>query len=135
ESVIAAAFDVAKRLFGITFEEQKGVPGWHEDVRTFIVRNADGSRRGLFLADYFNRPSKRSGAWMSALQSGYKLGSGQEPIIYNVCNFAKPSAGKPALLSVDDARTLFHEFGHALHGLLSNVTWPSIAGTSVSRDF
>ncbi|GGA56759.1 peptidyl-dipeptidase Dcp [Nitratireductor aestuarii] len=135
EGVITAAFDVAKRLFGLTFEEQKGIPGWHEDVRTFIVRNADGSRRGLFLADYFNRPSKRSGAWMSALQSGYKLGDGQEPIIYNVCNFAKPSAGKPALLSVDDARTLFHEFGHALHGMLSNVTWPSISGTSVSRDF
>lgn len=135
DSVIAAAFDVAKKLFGLTFEEQKGIPAWHEDVRVFIVRNADGSRRGLFLADYFNRPSKRSGAWMSALQSGYKLGEGEEPIIYNVCNFAKPPAGQPALLSVDDARTLFHEFGHALHGLLSDVTWPSIAGTSVSRDF
>jgi len=135
EGVISAAFDVANRLFGLTFEEQANIPGWHEDVRTFIVRNADGSRRGLFLADYFNRPTKRSGAWMSALKSGYKLGSGEEPIIYNVMNFAKPPAGKPALLSVDDARTLFHEFGHALHGLLSEVTWPSIAGTSVARDF
>ncbi len=135
ENVIAASFDVANRLFGLTFEEQKGVPAWHEDVRTFIVRNADGSQRGLFLADYFNRPSKRSGAWMSGLQSGYRLGAGKTPIIYNVMNFAKPPKGTPALLSVDEARTLFHEFGHALHGLLSDVTWPSISGTSVSRDF
>ncbi|WP_048647324.1 M3 family metallopeptidase [Nitratireductor soli] len=135
ENIIAAAFDVAGRLFGLTFEEQKGVAAWHEDVRVFTVRNADGSTRGVFLADYFNRPSKRSGAWMSALQSGYKLGEGQTPIIYNVMNFAKPPKGRPALLSVDEARTLFHEFGHALHGLLTEVTWPSISGTSVSRDF
>ena len=135
ENVIAAAFDVAHRLFGLTFEELKGVPAWHEDVRTFAVCNADGTRRGLFLADYFNRPSKRSGAWMSALQSGYRLGEGKSPIIYNVMNFAKPPKGQTALLSVDEARTLFHEFGHALHGLLSEVTWPSISGTSVSRDF
>ncbi len=135
ENVIAAAFDVAHRLFGLTFEELKAVPAWHEDVRTFIVRNADGSTRGLFMADYFNRPSKRSGAWMSALQSGYRLGEGKSPIIYNVMNFAKPPKGRSALLSVDEARTLFHEFGHALHGLLSDVTWPSISGTSVSRDF
>ncbi len=135
ENVIAASFDVAHRLFGLTFEELKAVPAWHEDVRTFIVRNADGSTRGLFMADYFNRPSKRSGAWMSALQSGYRLGEGKSPIIYNVMNFAKPPKGRPALLSVDEARTLFHEFGHALHGLLSDVTWPSISGTSVSRDF
>lgn len=135
ENVIAASFDVAHRLFGLTFEELKAVPAWHEDVRTFIARNADGSTRGLFMADYFNRPSKRSGAWMSALQSGYRLGEGKSPIIYNVMNFAKPPKGRPALLSVDEARTLFHEFGHALHGLLSDVTWPSISGTSVSRDF
>ncbi|MBY8916381.1 M3 family metallopeptidase [Nitratireductor sp. L1-7-SE] len=135
ENVIAASFDVAHRLFGLTFEELKAVPAWHEDVRTFIVRNADGSTRGLFMADYFNRPSKRSGAWMSALQSGYRLGEGKSPIIYNVMNFAKPPKGRPALLSIDEARTLFHEFGHALHGLLSDVTWPSISGTSVSRDF
>ncbi|MCR4266937.1 M3 family metallopeptidase [Nitratireductor sp. ZSWI3] len=135
ENVIAAAFDVANRLFGLTFEEQEGVVAWHEDVRSFIVRNAGGSARGVFLADYFNRPSKRSGAWMSALQSGYRLGTGKAPVIYNVMNFAKPPKGRPALLSMDEARTLFHEFGHALHGLLSDVTWPSIAGTSVARDF
>ncbi|WP_159589381.1 M3 family metallopeptidase [Chelativorans xinjiangense] len=135
ENVIAAAFDVAHRLFGLTFEEQKGIAAWHEDVRAFTVKNGDGTTRGVFLADYFNRPSKRSGAWMSALQSGFKLGRGQKPIVYNVMNFAKPPKGKPAPLSVDDARTLFHEFGHALHGLLSDVTWPSISGTAVARDF
>ncbi|WP_028032369.1 M3 family metallopeptidase [Chelativorans sp. J32] len=135
ENVVTAAFDVANRLFGLTFEEQRGIAAWHEDVRVFKVKNADGSERGVFLADYFNRPSKRSGAWMSSLQSGHKLGLGEKPIIYNIMNFAKPPKGKPALLSVDDARTLFHEFGHALHGLLSDVTWPSIAGTSVARDF
>ncbi|MBN9071928.1 MAG: M3 family metallopeptidase [Rhizobiales bacterium] len=135
ERVIEACFDVAGRLFGLGFEEKQGVPAWHEDVRTFVVRNGDGSERGVFLADYFNRPSKRSGAWMSALQSGYKLGKGSKPIIYNIMNFAKPPAGQPALLSVDEARTLFHEFGHALHGMLTEATWPSISGTSVSRDF
>ncbi|WP_367717070.1 M3 family metallopeptidase [Nitratireductor sp. GISD-1A_MAKvit] len=135
DNIIAASFDVANRLFGLTFEEVEDVPAWHEDVRTFIVRNGDGTKRGLFMADYFNRPSKRSGAWMSALQSGYRLGAGKMPVIYNVMNFAKPPKGRPALLSVDEARTLFHEFGHALHGLLSDVTWPSISGTSVSRDF
>jgi peptidyl-dipeptidase Dcp len=104
-------------------------------VRVFEVKNGDGSHRATFLADYFNRPSKRSGAWMSSLESGYGLGSGASPIIYNVMNFAKPPKGQPALLSMDDARTLFHEFGHALHGMLSDVTWPSVSGTSVSRDF
>ena len=135
ERVIEACFDVAQRLFGLTFVEKHGIPAWHEDVRVFAVRNADGSERGLFLADYFARPSKRSGAWMSSLQSGYRLGDGSTPIIYNIMNFAKPPAGEPALLSVDEAKTLFHEFGHALHGMLTEVTWPSVAGTSVSRDF
>ncbi len=135
DNVIAACFDVATRLFGITFEEKKGIAAWHPDVRTFVVKNADGSERGLFLADHFARPSKRSGAWMSSLQSGYRLGDGAVPVIYNIMNFAKPPAGEAALLSVDEAKTLFHEFGHALHGLLTDVTWPSVSGTSVSRDF
>ncbi len=135
DRIIDACFDVANRLFGISIEEKKGVPLWHPDARAFVVRNADGSERGLFLADYFARPSKRSGAWMSSLRSGYKLGHGSKPIIYNIMNFAKPPAGQSALLSVDEARTLFHEFGHALHGMLTDVTWPSVAGTSVSRDF
>lgn len=135
ENIIAASFDVATRLFGITFEEVKDIPAWHPEVRTFTVRDADGSALAVFQADYFARPSKRSGAWMSALQSGYDLGAGSSPIIYNIMNFARPPAGEPALLSLDDAKTLFHEFGHALHGMLTDVTWPSISGTSVSRDF
>ncbi|RWC23551.1 MAG: peptidase M3 [Mesorhizobium sp.] len=135
DRIIDACFDVATRLFGITFEEKKGIAAWHPDARVFVVKNADGSERGLFLADYFARPSKRSGAWMSALQSGYHLGHGSKPVIYNIMNFAKPPVGEPALLSVDEAKTLFHEFGHALHGMLTDVTWPSVAGTSVSRDF
>lgn len=134
-NIIAASFDVAGRLFGLKFEEQPQAKAWHEDARVWTILNADGSQRGLFIGDYFNRPSKRSGAWMSALRSQHKLGAGQQPIIYNVMNFAKPAAGQPALLSLDDARTLFHEFGHALHGMLSDVTWPSVSGTSVYRDF
>lgn len=136
ENVIAACFDVAHRLFGITLHEQKDVKAYHPDVRTFAVKDKKGKDLGTFLGDYFARPSKRSGAWMSAFQSQHKLASGksgkQKPIIYNVMNFAK---GDPTLLSLDDACTLFHEFGHALHGLLSNVTHPSVAGTSVSRDW
>ncbi|MFZ1773121.1 MAG: M3 family metallopeptidase [Rhizobiaceae bacterium] len=135
ERIIAACFDVASRLFGLSFTERKDVAGWHDDVRTFEVRDPDGSLRAIFLADYFARPSKRSGAWMSALQSARKLASPLAPIIYNIMNFAKPAEGQPALLSLDEARTLFHEFGHALHGMLSDVTWPSLSGTAVSRDF
>ena len=135
EQIVAACFDVATRLFGVSFAEKENIPAWHPDVRVFEVLNADGSRRGLFLADYFARPSKRSGAWMSALQSGYKLGHGSSPIIYNIMNFAKPPEGEPALLSLDEAKTLFHEFGHALHGMLTEAYWPSQSGTSVSRDF
>jgi peptidyl-dipeptidase Dcp len=135
DRIIDACFDVATRLFGLTFEERKGVAAWHEDVRVFEVKNADGSHRATFLADYFNRSSKRSGAWMSSLEVGDKLDGVTSPIVYNVMNFAKPPKGQPALLSMDDARTLFHEFGHALHGMLSEATWPSVAGTGVSRDF
>jgi peptidyl-dipeptidase Dcp len=140
EKIIDACFDVANRLFGITAIEKKGIAGYHPDVRVFEIRDAEGRLVALFLGDYFARGSKRSGAWMSAFQSQHKLPlkngkSGEMPIIYNVCNFAKPAEGKPALLSLDDARTLFHEFGHALHGMLSDVTYPSVSGTAVSRDF
>ena len=135
ENVIAACFDVANRLFGLTFEEKQGIAAWHPDVRVFEVKNADGTHRAVFLADYFNRPSKRSGAWMSSLRGGWSLGEGSTPIIYNVMNFARAPKGEAALLSVDEAHTLFHEFGHALHGMLSEVTWPSVSGTGVSRDF
>ena len=140
DRIIAACFEVAGRLFGIRIEERRGIPAYHPDVRVFEVTDADSKRVGIFLGDYFNRPSKRSGAWMSAFQRQDSLAregtpGGAEPIIYNVMNFARPAPGKPALLSLDDARTLFHEFGHALHGLLSSVTYPSVSGTSVSRDF
>jgi len=140
EKVIEACFDVAGRLFGITAVEVKGVPAYHPDVRVFEIHDKDGALKALFLGDYFARSSKRSGAWMSSFQSQHKLTlkngmKGELPIIYNVCNFAKPAEGKPALLSLDDARTLFHEFGHALHGMLSDVTYPSVAGTGVARDF
>ncbi|MFK0334487.1 M3 family metallopeptidase [Rhizobium sp. NPDC090275] len=140
EKIIDACFDVAGRLFGIHAVEKKGVAAYHPDVRVFEIRDRDEKLVAMFLGDYFARSSKRSGAWMSAFQSQHKLplkngAEGELPIIYNVCNFAKPAEGKPALLSLDDARTLFHEFGHALHGMLSNVTYPSVSGTGVSRDF
>ena len=140
DNIIAAAFDVANRLFGITVEEREGLKAYHPDVRVFEVKNADGSHRAVFIGDYFARPSKRSGAWMSGFRGQHKLtnedgSEGAAPIIVNVMNFAKAPAGQPTLLSMDDARTLFHEFGHALHGLLSNVTYPSVSGTSVARDF
>ncbi|MDN5926948.1 MAG: M3 family metallopeptidase [Hyphomicrobiales bacterium] len=135
DHVIEACFDVAGRLFGLAFEEKKGIAAWHPDVRVFEVRDAGGSYRATFLADHFARPSKRSGAWMSSLQSGYRLGEGARPVIYNIMNFARPAKGEQALLSLDEARTLFHEFGHALHGMLTDVIWPSVAGTSVARDF
>ena len=135
DNIITASFDVANRLFGITVEEHKGVAAYHPDVRTFEVKNSDGSHRAVFLADYFARSSKRSGAWMSGFQGQHKLNDGETPIIINVMNFAKAPEGEQTLLSLDDARTLFHEFGHALHGILSDVTYPSVSGTSVARDF
>lgn len=135
DNIIAAAFDVATRLFGLTFKARPDLSAYHPDVRVFEVSDAGGAHVGLFLGDYFARPSKRSGAWMSQYRGQKKLGGAERPIIVNVCNFAKPSAGQPALLSFDDARTLFHEFGHGLHGLMSDVTYPSLAGTAVSRDF
>ena len=140
EKIIDACFDVAERLFGVRAIEKKDVPVYHPDVRVFEIRDRDDKLVAMFLGDYFARSSKRSGAWMSAYQSQHRLplpnGSvGEIPIVYNVCNFAKPAEGKPALLSLDDARTLFHEFGHGLHGMLSDVTYPSVSGTGVSRDF
>ncbi len=135
DSMIAASFHVANKLFGLTFAERTDVPVYHPDVRVFEVKGRDGKHVGLFLADYFARPSKRSGAWMSGFRDGERLKGNIRPIIVNVLNFAKGTAGEPTLLSFDDARTLFHEFGHGLHGLLSDVTYPSLAGTSVAHDF
>lgn len=140
EKMIEGAFHTASTLFGLTFRAVEDVSAYHPDVRIFEVLNADGQRMALFMADYFARPSKRSGAWMSSFQDQHKLAGeardeAQIPMVVNVMNFAKAAPGEPVLITMDDARTLFHEFGHALHGMLSDVTYPSLSGTSVSRDF
>jgi peptidyl-dipeptidase Dcp len=130
DAMIAAAFDSAWRLFGLEFRPLN-VALYHPDARAWEVTRG-GSHVAVFVGDYFARGSKRSGAWCSAMRSQRKLGGDVRPIVVNVCNFAK---GDPCLLSYDDARTLFHEFGHALHQMLSDVTYGSISGTSVARDF
>lgn len=135
DRIIAAAFDTAKRLFGLSFAERTDLPRYHPGVCAWEVSDKAGQHVGIFLGDYFARPSKRSGAWMSVFRGQQKLRGEIRPIVVNVMNFSRGAEGEPALLSMDDARTLFHEFGHALHGLLSDVTYPSIAGTSVSTDF
>jgi peptidyl-dipeptidase Dcp len=135
DRMIEAAFHTAGRLFGLTFRPRKDVAAWHPDVRVWEVRGRGDAPIGLFFGDYFARPSKRSGAWMTSLRDQEKLLGEVQPHIVNVCNFAKAADGEPTLLSFDDAHTLFHEFGHALHGLLSNVTYPEIAGTNVATDF
>jgi peptidyl-dipeptidase Dcp len=135
ERIIEAAFHTANRLFGLNFERRDGIPVWHEDVRVWEVRDAQGRHRGLFFGDYFARSSKHSGAWMTSLREQEKLTGDTRPLIVNVMNFSKTGEGEPTLLSYDDARTLFHEFGHALHGLLSDVTYPMISGTNVLTDW
>jgi peptidyl-dipeptidase Dcp len=135
EQIIEAAFYTANRLFGLTFAPRADVPVWHPEVRVWEVRDAAGRHRGLFFGDYFARASKHSGAWMTTLRDQEKLRGDIHPLVINVMNFSKARAGEPTLLSFDDAKTLFHEFGHALHGLLSDVTYPLIAGTSVLRDW
>ncbi len=134
DKMVEAAFETAHRLFGLSFTPA-AVPLYHPDARAWEVKDAEGRHVGLFVGDYFARSSKHSGAWMTSLRDQEKLIGDIHPIILNVCNFSKPAAGEKALLSFDDARTLFHEFGHGLHGLLSNVTYPLLAGTSVSSDF
>jgi peptidyl-dipeptidase Dcp len=132
DRMIEAAFGVAGRLFGLEFRPlDVAVP--HPDVKAFEVTR-DGEHLAVFMGDYFARGSKRSGAWCSTMRSQSKAAD-QRPIVVNTCNFAKPEPGKPALLSYDDARTLFHEFGHALHQILSDVRYESLSGTSVARDF
>ncbi len=140
--VVQAAFDCAQRLFGLRFTARGDIPVYHPDVKAYEVHNARGELTGIFLQDNYARTTKRSGAWMSSLrwQTRNVTGTGsaavaQLPVILNNNNFAKGSAGEPTLLSLDDARTLFHEFGHALHGLLSNVTYERLSGTQVLRDF
>lgn len=135
DNIRGAAFDVAHRLFGLDFEEVQGLDLYHPDVRAFEVKDAQGRHVALFLADDFARSSKRSGAWMSNFRGQDKLEGDKRPVVVNVLNIAKPGEGQPVLLSIDEARTLFHEFGHALHGMLSNVTYRRISGTSVPTDF
>jgi peptidyl-dipeptidase Dcp len=134
DNIIAAAFYTAGRLFGLAFEEVKGLKLYSGDVRVWRVKR-DGADVGLFLGDYFGRPGKKSGAWMGSLRDQQRLTGDVKPIIVNVLSLAKAPEGQPTLLSLDDARTIFHEFGHALHGLLSNVTYPTLSGTHVERDF
>ena len=135
DKMIEAAFFAAGRLFGLSFVERFDIPLYHRDVRSWTVLGRDGSSVALFIGDYFARPSKRSGAWMSAFRKQEKLDGVVLPIIVNVLNLAKAPDGEAPLLSFDEARTLFHEFGHALHGMLSNLTYPLISGTSVATDF
>jgi peptidyl-dipeptidase Dcp len=134
DKVVDAAFYTAGRLFGLTFKLRDDIAGYHPDVQVWEVER-EGKTIGLFYGDFFARPGKRSGAWMTSFRDQHKLDGGQLPLIVNTCNFMKPPEGEPALLSLDEARTVFHEMGHGLHGLLSDVTYPRISGTSVVRDF
>jgi peptidyl-dipeptidase Dcp len=137
ERMVEAVFDCAGRLFGLRFVLQPGVRAYHPDVKVYEVRSADDALVGVFLHDNYARPTKRSGAWMSSYRDQSRNGApgGVLPIVVNNNNFAKGAPGEPTLLSFDDARTLFHEFGHGLHGLLSNVDFERLSGTSVLRDF
>jgi peptidyl-dipeptidase Dcp len=127
-------FYAANKLYGITFKERKDIPVYQTDVRVFDVFDKDGSQLGMIYFDYFKRDNKSGGAWMSNMMEQSKL-IGTKPVVYNVANFPKPAPGQPALLSFDDVTTMFHEFGHALHGLFANETYPTLSGTSVARDF
>lgn len=127
-------FFAANQLYGITFKERNDLPVYQEDVKVFEVFDEDGSPLSLFYTDYFKRDNKNGGAWMSNMVNQSKL-LGTKPVIYNVCNFQKPAKGQPALISFDDVTTLFHEFGHALHGIFANQQYPTLSGTDVARDF
>jgi peptidyl-dipeptidase Dcp len=134
DGMVAALMETTTKLFGLTFHLRTDVPVYAPGVRVWEVREADGKKVGLFYADWFARDTKQPGAWMNSLREQSAL-LGQTPIVVNNCNYTPPVEGQRALISLDDSRTLFHEFGHALHGLLSNVRYPSLSGTAVSRDF
>ena len=127
-------FFAANKLYGLTFKERKDIPVYHPDVRVFDVFDSDGKTLALFYADYFKRDNKQGGAWMDQFVDQSAL-TGWKPVVFNVANFTKPAAGQPALLTYDDVSTMFHEFGHALHGMFSNVQYPLLSGTNVPRDF
>lgn len=136
ENVIDGVFMVATNLYGLQFEERTDIPKYHEDVKVFEVKESDGTHVGILNTDYFPRPSKRGGAWMNSLRKQSKIrGKNITPVIINVGNFSKPTADKPSLITLEEVGTLFHEFGHALHGLLSDCTYEMLSGTAVSRDF
>jgi peptidyl-dipeptidase Dcp len=135
ERMLEAAFDTAHRLFGLTFVERPDIAAYHRDVRTFEVRGRDDRLIGIFLSDNFARPTKRGGAWMNDYRAQSRVAGETLPIVVNNNNFAKAPPGEATLLSADDARTLFHEFGHGLHGLLSQVTYERLSGTRVLKDF
>uniref|UniRef100_UPI003F9A1336 M3 family metallopeptidase n=1 Tax=Rhodoblastus sp. TaxID=1962975 RepID=UPI003F9A1336 len=135
ENMIAAAFYCAERLFGLRFVPRLDLPAYHPDVRVFEVLDRHGRHLALFMGDYYARTGKRSGAWMSNFRGQRKLGGEMRPIVVNVMNFSKPSPGSAALLSLSEVTTLFHEFGHALHGMLSDVVYPSMSGTATPTDF
>jgi peptidyl-dipeptidase Dcp len=135
ESVLVnGVFFAAEKLYGLTFKERSDLVGYHPEARVFEVFNEDGSTVGLYLGDFYTRDSKRGGAWMNSLVKQNKL-LGQKPVVVNNMNISKPPQGEVTLLSYDETTTLFHEFGHAIHGLLSNVTYPRVSGTAVQRDF
>ena len=132
--LVNGVFYAAHRAYGLSFKERRDIPTYHKDMRVFEVIDKDGKPLALWYCDYFRRPTKRGGAWMSsfAKQSKYRK---QQPIIYNVCNYAKAPEGQPTLVTWDEVTTMFHEFGHALHGILSNCEYNSLSGTAVARDF
>ena len=136
EKVLDGAFTIAERLFGITFNEIFDIEKYHEEVRTFEVKDKNNELVAIFYADFFPRKGKRNGAWMTSFKSQYVLNNNNErPHISNVCNFTRPTATKPSLLTFNEVTTLFHEFGHGLHGILANTIYPSLSGTSVFWDF
>jgi peptidyl-dipeptidase Dcp len=136
EKVLQGVFNVTSKLYGIQFVERNDIPTYHPDVKVIEVKEATGKHIAILFADYYPRDSKRSGAWMNSFRKQSNIGNNFiTPVIGNVGNFSKPTADKPSLLSLDEVNTLFHEFGHALHGLLSNAVYPSVSGTSVPRDF
>src|SRR5690606_11538923 len=127
-------FYAATKLYGITFKQRTDIPTYHPDVLVYELFEEDGTPLGLFYGDFYARDSKRGGAWMSNFVTQSLL-LNKKPVIYNVCNYTKPAAGEPALITFDDVNTLFHEFGHALHGFFASQKYPSVSGTSVARDF
>ena len=135
ENTIDGIFKTANKLFGLTFEEKFNIDLYHPDARVWEVKDKDGSHVGLYIGDYYTRSNKRGGAWMSAFKGQSNFDGKERPIIVNVCNFPPPSKNKPSLLSFEHVTTLFHEFGHGLHGLLTNTNYKSLSGTAVSRDF